>query len=610
VSTRRALPVVALGALALAVVYAEPLQDGDVFWHLTYGQQMLDRHTLRLDHSLYSWMPDQTDTIYCAWAAELLLLGLWRLFGFTGLYVLRYLVLAGVLALLWRHAWRRGLGRSAVTAVVLLLVALSVKAGTVVKPELLSLLLFTALVHLWHRARQADRAGADARRWLAAVPALLLVWANTHGGFVLAVPFLVATAVGEVVNARFSPASALTARHRRWLLGSWAGCLLAVCATPYGPAYPIQLVGDYVLDPAPRPDTAWNVSHRPIWDSSLLGLHLLEYGALFAGLLAAAVVWAVRRHRLALDVAGALAVLVYVPLYVLQLRTTYFLPVVAAAALFEVVGTDPAPVPAAEPVGRAASRRDRAAPSAHRPAVTAVALVGFLALGARAAVAAYAAPPAGSWLGFGESYVNPVVEADYLEREGLGPRLYNIFDSGGYLLWRLEPEVEVMVDSRSFPYLSWFGEQRAFADGRDVPGFVARRRRGDRPPEGADLARVPRPRRVAPRVLRPHRRGVRARHRRRPPRDRRPALGLGRRPAQRLRGPRCLRVRLLRRRLPGGVGRPRRTAGPAPAPAGGATTPRRRRGLPGGLRRPRRGTLRRRGAAPARRPPRPPHRSP
>ena len=83
-----------------------------------------------------------------------------------------------------------------------------------------------------------------------------------------------------------------------------------------------------------------------------------------------------------------------------------------------------------------------------------------------------------SWLGFGNSYVNPVVEARYLETtrpdRTLGPEIYNIFDSGGYLLWRLHPEDLVMVDSRSFPYLSWFDEQRAFTEGRDVEGFVER----------------------------------------------------------------------------------------------------------------------------------------
>jgi hypothetical protein len=61
--------------------------------------------------------------------------------------------------------------------------------------------------------------------------------------------------------------------------------------------------------------------------------------------------------------------------------------------------------------------------------------------------------------------VNPVAEAEYLAKRSLGDsrrldagaagtRLFNIFDSGGYLLWRLYPSYRVMTDPRSFPYLA------------------------------------------------------------------------------------------------------------------------------------------------------------
>ncbi len=48
----------------------------------------------------------------------------------------------------------------------------------------------------------------------------------------------------------------------------------------------------------------------------------------------------------------------------------------------------------------------------------------------------------------------------------------NLFNTGGYLLWRLWPQYEVMVDSRSFPYLGWFDEQHRFGTGKDFDGFL------------------------------------------------------------------------------------------------------------------------------------------
>ncbi|HYF46330.1 MAG TPA: hypothetical protein VD926_08985, partial [Acidimicrobiales bacterium] len=467
-SPRWAFPALcAVAAAVIAVVYAEPIQDGDLFWHLAYGEQMLDRGTLIPDHTLYSWTPTSDSTIYCAWLAELFLLEVWRLFDFTGLHLLRYVVVGGALALLWRYAALRGMGRSPVTVLVVLLVALASKGGTIVKPELFSLLLFTGVVFAWFRARLVARTDGDPRRWLVAVPLLLLVWVNTHGGFILVTPFLVATALGELVNARFAPDRALPRRWRTWLFGSWAACLLAVIVTPYGPAYPLQLLDHYVIDPLPRPDTAWNVAHLPIWDSRVLGLHLVEFGIVFAVLLGVAFVRRVVQADRAVDWALVLAVAVYVPLYLFQLRSAFLFPIVAGFAVLELLGRD-------DPEKRNDGRRGDGVRPLHRPAVAVLTALGVLALGARAGYAAYAAPPSGSWLGFGESYVNPVVEADFVQREELGPRIYNIFDSGGYLLWRLHPDVEVMVDSRSFPYLSWFDDQFAFANGRDVGEFIER----------------------------------------------------------------------------------------------------------------------------------------
>jgi hypothetical protein len=72
------LPVLVL-VVVIGLRFAEPLQDGDLFWHMAYARQMLAHGTLRLDHAAFSWMPAQTDMIYCAWLAELILYALWEL---------------------------------------------------------------------------------------------------------------------------------------------------------------------------------------------------------------------------------------------------------------------------------------------------------------------------------------------------------------------------------------------------------------------------------------------------------------------------------------------------------------------------------------------------
>ena len=36
--------------LFVALRFAQPIEDGDLFWHMKYGSQMLERGTLRTDH--------------------------------------------------------------------------------------------------------------------------------------------------------------------------------------------------------------------------------------------------------------------------------------------------------------------------------------------------------------------------------------------------------------------------------------------------------------------------------------------------------------------------------------------------------------------------------
>src|SRR5262245_25591247 len=113
--------VLVWGLAVLAVRYAEPMLDGDLFWHLKYAEQMLGRGTLVTDHTLYSWTPTSNDMIYCAWLAELVLYKLYQVGGLPILFALRYLCIGAVGTLMLMHARALGLlGEPLTWAIVLL----------------------------------------------------------------------------------------------------------------------------------------------------------------------------------------------------------------------------------------------------------------------------------------------------------------------------------------------------------------------------------------------------------------------------------------------------------------------------------------------------------
>ena len=254
--TRRTAALLGLALLAvIAVRFAEPLQDGDLFSHMAYARQMLARGTLVLDHAAFSWTPAVSDMIYCAWASELFFYALWEHLGITSLFAFRYLVVLLVAGLAFIHARRLGLGRSLLTHLIVLILILASYTGTFVKPELFSLLGINVLAHVvfWAKHRRDQPAGAA--RLLYLVPLVVLVWVNCHGGFILAAPFLLMVAIGEGLNRLWSPGLAFSRRTYAHLLASWALAGVAIVVTPYGVAYPRNSLAT----------TSWGSGRAPTW---------------------------------------------------------------------------------------------------------------------------------------------------------------------------------------------------------------------------------------------------------------------------------------------------------------------------------------------------------
>ena len=452
----------------VAVRLAEPFLDGDLFWHMAYARQMLTRGTLILDHTAFSWTPTSNTTMYCAWAAELSLFWLWEHLGPWSLHALRYAVVLGAIALAAGYARAAGIVRSALVPASLVLLVLMSHAGTIVKPELFSFFFLNVVACLYFRAKLTRSAGGSPAGIFYAVPVLVAVWVNHHGAFILVAPFLLATAAGELLNARTSRSLAFSRRSLTHLLCAWALCGLAVTLTPYGPRYPVQFFQDYVLA-GTRPDVAWNAAYQNVFDRATLSLHLAELLVILGGALIWLIAQLATRRRAGTRVDWAIVIVnaAYLALYVPRLRMTYGWPVIGVYSIFYLIFL--------------LSKRGPSRADGARPAVPALRSEGAFAgvaiglalfLSGRALYEARYRPLDKSWLGFGISDVSPVAEAEFLAAAHIGPRLYNIFDSGGYLLWRLDPAYKVMTDSRSFPYLSWFDDQYRFTRGEIFDEFL------------------------------------------------------------------------------------------------------------------------------------------
>ncbi len=483
------LALLVFALVAVGLLFVSPIADSDVFWHMAYARQMIERRSLVLDHTAFSWTPTSNAMVYCAWIAEFALLGLWKAFGLGGLFALRYVAAVAIAALLWRFARSVGVALTPFLVFVVLLVVLLSGGVLTAKPEAFSVVFTHGVLYTWFRLRHADRRGAPVLRYAVALPALMLVWVNTHGGFILAAPIFVAMLAGELLNRRVSPAIALTPRAWRLLSLACLACALTVVATPYGLEYPRQLVADYLLHGGTRPDVAWNNAHRSPFSPAGREAHLVQALALMLcalGVLA----WQHRRQwRTRFDMVSLLLVLGTVPLYVAYMRSMYVLVAVFGyVAVWLAVPASAGTSAEAAADGSAHVRSPANDERRHTTAVTwamqgAYALL-VLVVGAVSMTDSVRRPNDRiGWLGFGISALNPVEETAYLEHAGFGGNIYNTFETGGYLLWKRTPAVKVMTDARSFPYLSWFDDHFKLVSGDSFAEFL-------RKFPGADVAVV------------------------------------------------------------------------------------------------------------------------
>ncbi len=213
--------VAALAALATGLWYPGMLGDGDTWWHVLTGMWILDH--LAVPHTdLYSFtMPDAPWTTH-EWLSELLMAGAFRTAGWSGVVTLSAAATALAVLLLGRRLAR---DLSALALLVILLIALGlVGTSLLARPHILALPVLTAWTIGLLDAREEGRAPSPWRL------ALMIVWANLHGGYAFGVALVAPFALEALLVA---PASERVRVALTWSTFG-AAALGSALVTPFG----------------------------------------------------------------------------------------------------------------------------------------------------------------------------------------------------------------------------------------------------------------------------------------------------------------------------------------------------------------------------------------
>lgn len=242
--------IVAVGAAAFLLrIGMDGTLNTDVFWHLASGQWMLAHHRV-LRHDVLTYTVFGRRWVNAEWGFDVLLAWGVRNVGGVTYWVLGGGAVAATL-LVGFATWRRRGASNLWAAVVAIVVFLPLSIGVAVRPQDLSYLLFAVELLLLALAREQ-------RRWLWALPPLLLVWANLHGSFLAGVGLVgieavLATVVSVVGRWRPDPGlgrvrvgPVLRARD------AWATLLGVAAAASVNPHGPYLFLYDLRVTSAPQ----------------------------------------------------------------------------------------------------------------------------------------------------------------------------------------------------------------------------------------------------------------------------------------------------------------------------------------------------------------------
>ena len=440
VHTIALLSLVSLIIVISALFLLRDIYDPDFFWHIKTGEWIWQHKSLpSTDPFAYTSAGHQTSRehfiLTSFWLSQVTYHLLYLASGLPGIVFLRFLI-AGILLFVF---WKRNHGDNIVyLSLIMIFLTFFLKLYPVERPQVFSFLFFAMLLSMLERIRETDfkeSAGWQAGKLTSlcravpiyfSVPLLMMVWANMHPGFIVGQATLIFYVVMEGVKylqPSFRPMEKQA--YKKLCLTATAGIVISF-ANPN-----IYHVWQEYLQ-YKTPSEHWNLSAayisslNPDYMSSLQFFvwsndyaEILYWFIIVLAVAALAINW----RRTDITDLAFLAVLGFISFA--AVRYSFFF---MAAAL---------PV-----ISRSFSREGLLRFS--RIAIPPIALFSslFFSWGERNNFEA---------LGSGvkiNNYLCPVKAADFIIANNIRGNMYNVYEWGGYLIWRLAPERQVFGDPR------------------------------------------------------------------------------------------------------------------------------------------------------------------
>jgi hypothetical protein len=414
--------------LAIFAMATRISMDTDTWWHLRAGQWIVEHQAL-LRTDLFSYTRYGQPWHYPGWLVEIPMYGIYKLLGPGGLNLWTGLMVTVAFGFVWL-TMRGGVF---IRAFVIILAAAASGVYWAARPYLITFVL--AAVFLWALEDYRWKRNRCAKNRLWWLLLWMVVWANSHGGFLVGFMLwgvywgdaLLGAWLGKPVGNDRS-----AQKDYFWQLTRvGVGLVMAVCVNPFGPImllYPFKTVGIGALR-----------AYIQEWQSP--DFHQLQVQPfLWLVLLTLTVVGFSRRRLIFTDLA---LTLLFAYLGFVAGRNVALFGLVAPM----VITRHSAPM--TEAISRRLGfRLDAQSSTSRSRKIVNLLILGVILLAVTAKISLVI--PAEPNFKYFQANL-PVAAINFIQREHPQGELFNSYNWGGYLLWSL-PEYRVFVDGRTDLY--------------------------------------------------------------------------------------------------------------------------------------------------------------
>ena len=420
---------------AIALIYAflaglRTVSEFDLGWQMAMGRWVVQHHHVP-STDVFSYTAQGEPWIYPVGGGLAFYLA-YLLGGYGLISWIGAAACVGTVALLLRRG-------SAVGAGIAILAVPLIAWRTAPRAEMFTVVLFAAFLSLLWENYQTGRA----RLWL--LPLLMLAWVNLHLGFVAGLALFVAYVGVELSEMIFGDVRRRAATQRLQHASGWLACTaLVTVANPWGwGIYRAVILQQRAAGQHQLNITEW--SGVPMtWIAFSSGFSLREtHGAIYLLMVIAVVAAVLALLKRQWGAAILLLAAVYPAMRHVRMGAVF------ACVVLVVGGSVLAPA-----IGDFGSmvRRPRMRSTAAWAAACLLAALASLRSFDLVTNRHYVRAIDESTFGAGLGWWFPERAAEFIERENLAGEIFNTYNEGGYVTWKLGPRYRDYLDGRAIPF--------------------------------------------------------------------------------------------------------------------------------------------------------------